>query len=126
MEGSREKEQRKMVLYAGPRIGLEGEGHEKLATAPSLTLLSPFHALLSRLYPVVPGNSRVPDKDICVGDYIIPKNVSRANGPPLLSHPSPSWDWFSSQILPISPSNPLLGLNVSLGCNGAVEKSFQK
>lgn len=44
-------------------------------------------ALQSRLYPVVPGNSRVPDKDICVGDYIIPKNVSRAYGSLLLSHP---------------------------------------
>lgn len=73
MEGSREKEQRKMVLYAGPRIGLEGEGHEKLATAPSLTLLSPFHALLSRLYPVVPGNSRVPDKTFVWVTTLSPK-----------------------------------------------------
>lgn len=55
--------------------------------SPCFTLLSPLCALPSRLYPVVPGNSRVPDKDICVGEYIIPKNVSRAYGPLLLSHP---------------------------------------
>lgn len=72
---------------------------------------------------IIPGNSRVPDKDICVGEYIIPKNVSRAYGPLLLSHPSLPWDCSCSQILPISPSNPLLGLNASLGYNGAVEKS---
>lgn len=54
---------------------------------PCSTLLSPLCALPSRLYPVVPGNSRVPDKDICVGEYIIPKNVSRAYGPLLISHP---------------------------------------
>lgn len=55
--------------------------------SPCFTLLSPLCALPSRLYPVVPGNSRVPDKDIYVGEYIIPKNVSRAYGPLLLSHP---------------------------------------
>lgn len=32
-----------------------------------------------RLYPVIPGNARViPDRDIHVGEYIIPKKVSRA------------------------------------------------
>lgn len=54
---------------------------------PCFTLLSPFCGLPPRLYPVVPGNSRVPDRDVCVGEYIIPKNVSRAFGPLLLSHP---------------------------------------
>lgn len=33
--------------------------------------------LFSRLYPVIPANARViPDRDIQVGDYLIPKNVS--------------------------------------------------
>lgn len=64
------------------KMGGRREGYR-----PCFTLLSPLCALPSRLYPVVPGNSRVPDKDICVGEYIIPKNVSRAYGPLLLSHP---------------------------------------
>lgn len=75
----------------------------------------------TRLYPVVPGNSRVPDKDIRVGDYIIPKNVSRAYGPLLLSHPSQYWAPLSSQTLHISPSPSLWHECLSLGCYGAVE-----
>ncbi|XP_004053505.2 25-hydroxyvitamin D-1 alpha hydroxylase, mitochondrial [Gorilla gorilla gorilla] len=48
---------------------------------PPATVLSQLPLLKAvvkevlRLYPVVPGNSRVPDKDIHVGDYIIPKNT---------------------------------------------------
>ncbi|XP_078192338.1 25-hydroxyvitamin D-1 alpha hydroxylase, mitochondrial isoform X2 [Callithrix jacchus] len=51
------------------------------STHPSATVLSQLPLLKAvvkevlRLYPVVPGNSRVPDKDIRVGDYIIPKNT---------------------------------------------------
>nr|XP_045366130.1 25-hydroxyvitamin D-1 alpha hydroxylase, mitochondrial isoform X3 [Camelus bactrianus] len=51
------------------------------STHPSATALSQLPLLKAvvkevlRLYPVVPGNSRVPDKDICVGDYVIPKNT---------------------------------------------------
>ncbi|KAK2101940.1 hypothetical protein P7K49_019607 [Saguinus oedipus] len=51
------------------------------STHPSATVLSQLPLLKAvvkevlRLYPVVPGNSRVPDKDIGVGDYIIPKNT---------------------------------------------------
>ncbi|DAA29656.1 25-hydroxyvitamin D-1 alpha hydroxylase, mitochondrial [Bos indicus x Bos taurus] len=51
------------------------------STQPSATALSQLPLLKAvvkevlRLYPVVPGNSRVPDRDICVGEYIIPKNT---------------------------------------------------
>ncbi|XP_043302436.1 25-hydroxyvitamin D-1 alpha hydroxylase, mitochondrial isoform X1 [Cervus canadensis] len=51
------------------------------STQPSATALSQLPLLKAvvkevlRLYPVVPGNSRVPDKDIYVGEYIIPKNT---------------------------------------------------
>lgn len=35
------------------------------------------HGTFSRLYPVIPGNARViTDKDIKVGGYLIPRNVS--------------------------------------------------
>uniref|UniRef100_A0A8C5KUI0 Cytochrome P450, family 27, subfamily b, polypeptide 1 n=1 Tax=Jaculus jaculus TaxID=51337 RepID=A0A8C5KUI0_JACJA len=40
-----------------------------------LPLLKAVVKEVLRLYPVVPGNSRVPDKDIHVGDYVIPKNT---------------------------------------------------
>lgn len=71
-------------------MGLEVAGMSGRLTAQPHLPVSPC-ALPPRLYPVVPGNSRVPDKDIRVGDYIIPRNVSRAYGSILLSHPSLSW-----------------------------------
>lgn len=87
VDGSRETAEKNGTLLLVKK-GLEVGNNEKKAAAPSLTLLSPFCALQPRLYPVVPGNSRVPDKDIHVGDYIIPKNVSRAYAPFPLSHSS--------------------------------------
>lgn len=73
-EGAQENDD---LLLAKNGFVHRGLGDKTEAIDPSLTLLF----LQSRLYPVVPGNSRVPEKDIRVGDYIIPKNVSRANGP---------------------------------------------
>lgn len=107
-------EENAILLLAKNGFGSGGGGDEREATGPSLTLLFPSCALQPRLYPVVPGNSRVPDRDIHVGDYIIPKNVSRAYGPLFLSHPLLSWAWSCSQTLPISPSNPPFGVNASL------------
>ncbi|XP_051817833.1 25-hydroxyvitamin D-1 alpha hydroxylase, mitochondrial [Antechinus flavipes] len=49
--------------------------HPPATTLAQLPLLRAVVKEVLRLYPVVPGNSRVPDRDICVGDYIIPKNT---------------------------------------------------
>ncbi|XP_044535153.1 25-hydroxyvitamin D-1 alpha hydroxylase, mitochondrial [Gracilinanus agilis] len=49
--------------------------HPPATTLAQLPLLKAVVKEVLRLYPVVPGNSRVPDKDIHVGDYVIPKNT---------------------------------------------------
>ncbi|XP_014405546.1 PREDICTED: 25-hydroxyvitamin D-1 alpha hydroxylase, mitochondrial isoform X2 [Myotis brandtii] len=49
--------------------------HSSATVLSQLPLLKAVLKEVLRLYPVVPGNSRVPDKDIRVGDYIIPKNI---------------------------------------------------
>ncbi|XP_062058076.1 25-hydroxyvitamin D-1 alpha hydroxylase, mitochondrial [Lepus europaeus] len=49
--------------------------HLSAATLSQLPLLKAVVREVLRLYPVVPGNSRVPDRDIRVGDYIIPKST---------------------------------------------------
>ncbi|XP_005879117.1 PREDICTED: 25-hydroxyvitamin D-1 alpha hydroxylase, mitochondrial isoform X3 [Myotis brandtii] len=49
--------------------------HSSATVLSQLPLLKAVLKEVLRLYPVVPGNSRVPDKDIRVGDYIIPKNT---------------------------------------------------
>uniref|UniRef100_A0A9L0SSM4 Cytochrome P450 family 27 subfamily B member 1 n=1 Tax=Equus caballus TaxID=9796 RepID=A0A9L0SSM4_HORSE len=95
-------------------LGPGSNGHHSATALSRLPLLKAVVKEVLRLYPVVPGNSRVPDRDIHVGDYIIPKNVSRAYGPLFLSHPLLSWAWSCSQTLPISPSNPPFGVNASL------------
>lgn len=111
MDGSRERAEKNGPLLLAKK-GLEVGNNEKGAAAPSLILLSPFCALQPRLYPVVPGNSRVPDKDIHVGDYIIPKNVSKAYAPFLLSHSSLSWapTLFSNTLLKALQTLPLTPL----------------
>lgn len=44
----------------------------------SKTFKSLLHSrwLLSRLFPVLPGNGRVTQEDLVVGGYLIPKGVS--------------------------------------------------
>lgn len=99
--------------------------HEREDNGPEPHLAVSPCALQPRLYPVVPGNSRVPDKDICVGDYIIPKNVSRAFESLLLSHPSLSWPSSCSQTIPHKAFKlSLWPVCFSLGHNGAEEKPF--
>ncbi|XP_068936571.1 25-hydroxyvitamin D-1 alpha hydroxylase, mitochondrial [Petaurus breviceps papuanus] len=49
--------------------------HPPATTLARLPLLRAVVKEVLRLYPVVPGNSRVPDKDIHVGGYIFPKNT---------------------------------------------------
>ncbi|XP_043822824.1 25-hydroxyvitamin D-1 alpha hydroxylase, mitochondrial [Dromiciops gliroides] len=49
--------------------------HPPATTLAQLPLLRAVVKEVLRLYPVVPGNSRVPDKDIRVGGYIIPRNT---------------------------------------------------
>ncbi|XP_074082367.1 25-hydroxyvitamin D-1 alpha hydroxylase, mitochondrial [Macrotis lagotis] len=49
--------------------------HPPASTLAQLPLLKAVVKEVLRLYPVVPGNSRVPDKDIHVGGYIIPRNT---------------------------------------------------
>ncbi|XP_006859563.1 PREDICTED: 25-hydroxyvitamin D-1 alpha hydroxylase, mitochondrial-like [Chrysochloris asiatica] len=55
-------------------LGPSSDAHPT-ATLSQLPLMKAVIKEVLRLYPVVPGNSRVPDKDICVGDYILPKNT---------------------------------------------------
>lgn len=78
-----------MLLLAKNGFGTCQQVREANGPQPHLPV-SPC-ALQPRLYPVVPGNSRVPDKDIHVGNYIIPKNVSSAYGSISLSHLSLLW-----------------------------------
>ncbi|KAM7115531.1 25-hydroxyvitamin D-1 alpha hydroxylase, mitochondrial isoform 1-T1 [Molossus nigricans] len=56
-------------------MGRESNIHSSATALSQLPLLKAVLKEVLRLYPVVPGNSRVPDKDIRVGDYIIPKNT---------------------------------------------------
>ncbi|XP_015983171.2 25-hydroxyvitamin D-1 alpha hydroxylase, mitochondrial isoform X1 [Rousettus aegyptiacus] len=56
-------------------LGPGSNAHFSATALSQLPLLKAVLKEVLRLYPVVPGNSRVPDKDICVGDYIIPKNT---------------------------------------------------
>eukprot|EP00070_Physeter_catodon_P032306 XP_028339200.1 25-hydroxyvitamin D-1 alpha hydroxylase, mitochondrial [Physeter catodon] len=56
-------------------LGPGSSAHPSATALSQLPLLKAVVKEVLRLYPVVPGNSRVPDKDICVGDYIIPKNT---------------------------------------------------
>ncbi|XP_027710897.1 25-hydroxyvitamin D-1 alpha hydroxylase, mitochondrial [Vombatus ursinus] len=49
--------------------------HPPATTLAQLPLLRAVVKEVLRLYPVVPGNSRVPNKDVHVGGYIIPKNT---------------------------------------------------
>lgn len=49
--------------------------HLPAALLSQLPLLKAVVREVLRLYPVVPGNSRVPDRDVRVGDYIIPKST---------------------------------------------------
>ncbi|XP_006897623.1 PREDICTED: 25-hydroxyvitamin D-1 alpha hydroxylase, mitochondrial-like [Elephantulus edwardii] len=56
-------------------LGPSSCAHPSATALSQLPLLKAVIKEVLRLYPVVPGNSRVPDKDIRVGDYIIPKNT---------------------------------------------------
>ncbi|XP_004647093.1 25-hydroxyvitamin D-1 alpha hydroxylase, mitochondrial isoform X1 [Octodon degus] len=49
--------------------------HSQVSALAQLPLLKAVVKEVLRLYPVVPGNSRVPDKDIHMDEYIIPKNT---------------------------------------------------
>ncbi|XP_045729039.1 25-hydroxyvitamin D-1 alpha hydroxylase, mitochondrial isoform X2 [Mirounga angustirostris] len=56
-------------------LGPGSNAHPSAAALSQLPLLKAVVKEVLRLYPVVPGNSRVPDKDVRVGDYVIPKNT---------------------------------------------------
>ncbi|XP_038608944.1 25-hydroxyvitamin D-1 alpha hydroxylase, mitochondrial [Tachyglossus aculeatus] len=57
------------ALPAGPRAP------SSAAALARLPLLRAVVKEVLRLYPVVPGNSRVPDRDIRVGRFVIPRNT---------------------------------------------------
>uniref|UniRef100_A0A8D2D5Y1 Cytochrome P450 family 27 subfamily B member 1 n=1 Tax=Sciurus vulgaris TaxID=55149 RepID=A0A8D2D5Y1_SCIVU len=56
-------------------LGPGSSAHPQATALSQLPLLKAVLKEVLRLYPVVPGNSRVPDKHIRVGDYIIPPNT---------------------------------------------------
>ncbi|XP_003476175.1 25-hydroxyvitamin D-1 alpha hydroxylase, mitochondrial [Cavia porcellus] len=56
-------------------LGQGSCAYSQATALPQLPLLKAVVKEVLRLYPVVPGNSRVPDKDIHMGDYVIPKNT---------------------------------------------------
>ncbi|XP_049639034.1 25-hydroxyvitamin D-1 alpha hydroxylase, mitochondrial [Suncus etruscus] len=63
------------ALHSEITMALDPGAQYPAAALSQLPLLKAVIKEVLRLYPVVPGNSRVPDKDIRVGDYIIPKNT---------------------------------------------------